>query len=247
MANGYYAMGYGTEMDGCGRFMKYSLFVSNFIIFIGGCTVAGLAIWALVDRVPFITELLENNLLTGAVYVLLVGGIIVAFISFFGCLGASKEVKCMLLTYFLIIFLLFVMMLIGGILGYVFRSKVLGSLEQEMKTSMTHYDRIKYREAWDATQRTLHCCGVKSWRDWNSVGINLPKSCCREIQPGQYFNCNATPDSPNVSNTYTKGCLNGTELYIQRHASIIGAAGITVACLMLFGMIFSCALFRMIE
>lgn len=46
-------------------------------------------------------------------------------------------------------------MLIGGILGYVFRSKVLGSLEQEMKTSMTHYDRIKYREAWDATQRTV--------------------------------------------------------------------------------------------
>lgn len=58
----------------------------------------GLAIWALVDRVPFITELLENNLLTGAVYVLLVGGIIVALISFFGCLGASREVKCMLLT-----------------------------------------------------------------------------------------------------------------------------------------------------
>jgi tetraspanin-11 len=27
-------MGYGTEMDGCGRFMKYSLFVTNFIIFV---------------------------------------------------------------------------------------------------------------------------------------------------------------------------------------------------------------------
>jgi len=27
-------MGYGTEMDGCGRFMKYSLFFTNFIIFV---------------------------------------------------------------------------------------------------------------------------------------------------------------------------------------------------------------------
>lgn len=27
-------MGYGTEMDGCGRFMKYSLFLTNFIIFV---------------------------------------------------------------------------------------------------------------------------------------------------------------------------------------------------------------------
>ena len=59
---------------------------------------AGLAIWALVDKVPFIGELIGNDLLTGSVYVLLVGGIIVAFIAFFGCIGASREIKCMLLT-----------------------------------------------------------------------------------------------------------------------------------------------------
>lgn len=58
----------------------------------------GLSIWALVDKVPGIGELVGNDLLTGAVYVLLVGGIIVAFIAFFGCIGASREVKCMLLT-----------------------------------------------------------------------------------------------------------------------------------------------------
>jgi len=65
---------------------------------IGGLIVTGLGIWALVDKVPWIGELVGNDLLTGAVYVLLVGGIIVAFIAFFGCVGASREVKCMLLT-----------------------------------------------------------------------------------------------------------------------------------------------------
>lgn len=58
----------------------------------------GLGIWALVDKVPWVGELVGNDLLTGAVYVLLVGGIVVAFIAFFGCVGASREVKCMLLT-----------------------------------------------------------------------------------------------------------------------------------------------------
>lgn len=58
----------------------------------------GLAAWALVDKIPYISELVGNDLLTGAVYVLLGGGIIVAVISFFGCIGASREVKCMLLT-----------------------------------------------------------------------------------------------------------------------------------------------------
>lgn len=57
-----------------------------------------MGIWALVDKVPWIGELVGNDLLTGAVYVLLVGGIVVAFIAFFGCVGASREVKCMLLT-----------------------------------------------------------------------------------------------------------------------------------------------------
>lgn len=58
----------------------------------------GLGIWALIDKVPWIGELVGNDLLTGAVYVLLVGGIVVALIAFFGCIGASREVKCMLLT-----------------------------------------------------------------------------------------------------------------------------------------------------
>lgn len=65
---------------------------------IGGIVVTGLSVWALVDKVPWIGELVGNDLLTGAVYVLLVGGIVVAFIAFFGCIGASREVKCMLLT-----------------------------------------------------------------------------------------------------------------------------------------------------
>jgi len=64
----------------------------------GGIIVTGLGIWALIDKVPWIGELVGNDLLTGAVYVLLVGGIVVAFIAFFGCIGASREVKCMLLT-----------------------------------------------------------------------------------------------------------------------------------------------------
>lgn len=129
-------MGYGTEMDGCGRCMKYSLFFVNLVIFIGGVAIIGLATWALLDKVPWIGELVGNDLLTGAIYVLLVAGIIVALTSFFGCLGASREVKCMLLTYFIIVFLLFVTILIGGVLAYVFREKLMNTLEREMSSSM---------------------------------------------------------------------------------------------------------------
>lgn len=241
-------MSYGTEMDGCGRFMKYSLFFTNFIIFIGGIIITGLAIWALVDKVPWIGELVGNDLLTGAIYVLLVGGILVSVIAFFGCIGASREVKCMLVTYFIIVFLLFVTMLIGGVLGYVFREKLLHNLEREMTGTMRlYYHRTSVRDAWDTTQTELHCCGVHTWRDWGFQGLSVPESCCREVQPGQRFNCNGGSDTVTQLNAYLEGCLNRTHDYMQQHAGVMGGAGIAVACLMFFGMIFSCALFKMIE
>ena len=39
-------------------------------------------------------------------------------------LSIFQESKCMLLAYFVIMFLLFVILLVGGILGYVFRQQV---------------------------------------------------------------------------------------------------------------------------
>lgn len=66
--------------------------------------IAGLATWALLDKVSWIGELVGNDLLTGAIYVLLAGGIVVAIVSFFGCIGASREVKCMLLTVNIVLF-----------------------------------------------------------------------------------------------------------------------------------------------
>lgn len=46
------------------------------------------------------------------------------------------------------------------------------------------------------------------------------------------MNCNAGPDASNPSNTYQEGCLEGTKIFMQRHAAILGGAGIVVACLM---------------
>ena len=119
-------MGFGSRMDCCGQFVKYSLFVSNFIIFVsrisspmeiswtnyqiffsnfsiffllqvGGATVFCLSLWTLVDR-SFMNELLGTNLFSGAVYVLLVTSVAICLLSFLGCVGAGKEVKCLLLT-----------------------------------------------------------------------------------------------------------------------------------------------------
>lgn len=235
-------MGLGGRMDCCGQCVKYSMFVSNFVIFIGGAIVFGLGVWTVVDK-NFINELLGTNLFSGAVYVLIATSALVCLLSFFGCIGAAKEYKCMLLTYFILIFLIFVTMLIGGILGYVFREKVSQTMQQEMHSSMTFYGapgRRPITQAWDMTQERLKCCGVKHYNDWRGA---IPQSCCQKT----FTDYKPCQDHPTPENIYIQGCLDITSNLIRDNAAFIGASGIIVAILLVFGMIFSCSLFRMIE
>lgn len=183
-------------------------------------------------------------MLSGVVYVLIVMSLIVCFLSFLGCMGAVKEIKCMLLTYFTILFLVFVVVLIGGILGYVFREKVQTTMRQEMYSSLKFYgNRRQVSYSWDTTQERLKCCGVDSYRDWQLYG-RIPESCCQETYGGQKKPC---IDNPSPLTIYNQGCLHVTSSFIREHASIIAGCSIALAVLMTFGMVFSYSLFRMIK
>lgn len=111
--------------------------------------VFAIGVWTLVDR-SFMERLLGSNLYVTSASILIAAGIIVAFISFLGSLGAYKgndvsfcqnwfltfykqsncfflfvsEIRFMLLVFFVLLFLIFILMLVGGILGYVFRNQV---------------------------------------------------------------------------------------------------------------------------
>ncbi|XP_063224959.1 tetraspanin-11 [Bacillus rossius redtenbacheri] len=236
-------MGYGREMDGCGQFMKYSLFLANILIFVGGCVVLGIGVWTLVDKAQM-NALLGTNLFLGAAYILIVTGAVVILIAFFGCLGAIREIKCMLLLYFMLVFLVFVTMLVGGILGYVFREKVGVTMEQEMQRSLSQYrggeQHKETTDAWDYIQQNVKCCGVTGPSNWISYG-GVPASCCKQRVLNSAI-CTAVP-----TNIYDDGCLEKTVKFVKDHAATLGGAGVGVACLMILGMIFSCALFNMIE
>lgn len=146
--------------------------------------------------------------------------------------------------YFIMLFLIFVTMLIGGILGYVFREKVELTMRQEMFSSIKLYgSRRQVTAAWDTTQSRLKCCGVETFRDW---GIKIPYSCCQEIDRDgiQRKPCQ---DNPSLANVYHKGCYEVGLQFIKERAAVIGLSGIIVAILMIFGMIFSCIFFNMIE
>ncbi|CAG0895927.1 unnamed protein product [Darwinula stevensoni] len=237
----------GSTMDGCGKCMKYSLFVANFIILIGGIAVLGVGIWTVVDKAT-LEALLDTNLFFSAAYIQIATGIVIIFLSFLGCCGAMKEVKCMLLTYSILLFLLFIVLLVAGILGYVFRDKVEDSIDMAMKKSLHEYDdRLQdpVRLAWDDAQKKFECCGVDRPEDWQS-NTNLkgryPKSCCRIDSDGDTLHCESS-----VTNTWKVGCRQKVEMYLREHGAVLGGIGIGIAFLTLLGIIFGCALCKTIE
>lgn len=90
-------MGIGRRMNGFGNCIKYGMFVINMLLFVCGAIVFGLGLWALIDT-GYMNELLGTNLYIGAIYVIVVTSALVCVLSFFGCVGAARQVKCMLLT-----------------------------------------------------------------------------------------------------------------------------------------------------
>jgi tetraspanin-11 len=164
--------------------------------------------------------------------------------------------------YSILMFLIFVTMLLGGILAYVFREKVELTMKHEMLSSTKLYDVQKQVTfAWDRTQSRLRCCGVTSFRDWYDIQIycwlnktdcdilmfrygRIPKTCCQEIDSVQHKPCQ---DNPSLSNVHADGCYEIGSRFIREKAAVMSASGIIVSILMLVGMIFSCMFFNMIE
>ena len=122
---------------------------------LGGIIVVAVGVWTLVDK-SFIEDLLRNNLYTDAAYILLFSGCLSILLSIFGCYGAKKEVKCLLLTYSTLLFILSVVLLMGGALSYVFREQVHSNMMAEMNHDVKNYNpnnpEDKVTKAWDLTQ-----------------------------------------------------------------------------------------------
>ncbi|KAL7644501.1 UNVERIFIED_CONTAM: hypothetical protein RMT77_005333 [Armadillidium vulgare] len=244
-------MGRGMEMEGCGRITQILMFVSNFIIWIGSIFILVLGIWAVVDK-PYMETILGGSIYISAAYILIAVGVLTFIISFLGCFGAIKEIKCMLVMYFIIILILFVILLVGGILGFVYHGKAEREIKMEMTKSLREYNPNRdspITKAWDDAQRAMKCCGIDQRSDWSQnpnfrSRERVPRSCCKLGENGEPLGCTSSPTN---FNSFEKGCYSVTKEFVMDHAKYIGGAGIAVALLMVLGLVLSVILFCLIN
>ncbi|XP_057654103.1 CD63 antigen-like [Diorhabda carinulata] len=234
-------MDLATFMRGYSRYM---LIIFNLIFVITGVVIISVGISSKAYFHEF-DKLMDNKYF----YIsdlLIVIGVVIFLIAFFGCCGAIKENACMTTTYSTLLVIIFVLELTVGIVAVVLKGDVEQFLDNRLHETMKQYGNKTFNETtaiWDAVQNQFKCCGVDNYTDWYNIlhnNIDLPLSCCK-IPPGSTsFTCNS-------NNTYKVGCLQEFGDFVSYNISYVEGIGIGLAVIQLLGIIFSCCLSKFIR
>ncbi|XP_046408285.1 CD63 antigen [Ischnura elegans] len=217
--------------------VKYLLFFFNLIFVVTGIVLIAVGSTVLSYYREY-DVFLEYRYISAAQLIIVVG-VIVLIVAFFGCCGAAKEHYCMTMTFAGLLIFICILELAGGIAGYVLRNEAADSLRESMIKDLEEAksDHTKMEE-WDKLQVELKCCGAINSTDW---GMELPVSCCG------VYPANTTPSVCTSENAFHSGCIEMFSAYVQDHALSIGGVGIGIAFIQFVGIVLSCSLARAIR
>ncbi|XP_034026906.1 leukocyte surface antigen CD53-like [Thalassophryne amazonica] len=212
--------------QGCLKCLKLTMCAANFLCFICGVVLLSLGIYAMVNFK--FHSLLPSLASFNIANVLLISGIIITCVSFLGFLGALKENRCLLLTFFVLLFLLMLAELTAACFLLV-KDKEIGQwLEKDLKAGLEK-GKGKFGNStdvfseWELVQNTFQCCGVHNASDW---GDKIVTAC---------------PTSTPLSKQ--KGCLDKLRIWFEDNFLTIGISIIILCIIEVLGMCFAMTLF----
>lgn len=203
--------------------IKYLLFAFNFIFWLAGTAVLAIGLWLRFDsqtKTMFESDTNGNSFYTG-VYILIGAGALMMLVGFLGCCGAIQESECMLGLFFAFLLVIFAIEIAAGIWGFANKDKVVEELQTFYKET---YD--KYILNKDASLKET----LKS--------IHFALDCCGKAGSVESFLTDTCPKSGLEAFT-VQGCPSAIAEIFNKKFHIIGAVGIGIAVIMIFGMIFS--------
>uniref|UniRef100_A0A3P9PFX0 CD81 molecule b n=1 Tax=Poecilia reticulata TaxID=8081 RepID=A0A3P9PFX0_POERE len=201
---------------GCTKCIKYMLFFFNFIFWLAGGVILGVALWLRHDSKTSNLLILQfegqqaPSTFYISVYILIAVGAVMMLVGFLGCYGAIQESQCLLGTFFFFLVILFACEVAAAIWGFMNRDTVCTVKYKCLKTIFSCHP--------------LNCCGkgedtplfmqVRSTLCPSGIlSAPIPKSCHREL----------------------------VALFSEK-LHLIGLAALVVAVIMIFEMIFTMVL-----
>ncbi|XP_003388341.1 PREDICTED: tetraspanin-14-like [Amphimedon queenslandica] len=238
-------MAYGDDSDfGWGNlFIKFFLFIMNFLVWLLGCALLAAGIFAQVE-IGTLNEIGVGSLLSSPSIILICLGGIMFILGFCGCLGALREIFLLLVIYAIVLTVIVIIEI--GIAVYIYfqydnaKNQFAEQLEQPI---VRYYDDADLQSLIDLVQTSLQCCGINGPNDWqrnayfncSSIAYqrcSVPFSCCIMNNNDEVINTQCgyrrlQNDSDRyLQEIYTEGCIVGLENFIQRYLYYIAGVGI---------------------
>ncbi|XP_026329566.1 CD63 antigen-like [Hyposmocoma kahamanoa] len=196
-----------------------------------------------------VSMFLDDKYFSPATFIIVIG-IIMLFVSLFGCIGALKESTCLVNIFAVILSLVLVLELSAAITAYVMRSKVSDMLDDNLRATLPYYyENPEVQAAYDFIQSRLNCCGVDSYENWGDVhrpptypggiainNITVPNSCCAESVVDEALGIDE------CTKLYANGCLPRVVYVVYQSAGLLGAGAMTIAFIQVIGIVFSFSL-----
>ncbi|XP_068447990.1 tetraspanin 34a [Clinocottus analis] len=241
----------------CSGFLKIMMFIFNGGIFLAGACILGVGVWVKVDSGSLL-GLLDNvegksglSQLVNVAYLLIGVGAVLLVIGFLGCCGAVRESKCMLLTFFSIVLIIFIIEVAGAVVLLVVQGlaeQLLDGLETEVRTSIknNYGSNDKFTSLWNATMEEFQCCGYKNYTDFDgspfqeSKGDLYPDTCCNATITTTVCNTGI------AARSMIDGCFHKLLQLIEENAEIIAAVALGIAALEVAAMVVSMVLYKSI-
>ncbi|XP_032120490.1 leukocyte antigen CD37 isoform X1 [Sapajus apella] len=217
-----------SAQESCLSLIKYFLFVFNLFFFVLGSLIFCFGIWILIDKTSFVSFVgLAFVPLQIWSKVLAISGIFTMGLALLGCVGALKELRCLLGLYFGMLLLLFATQITLGILISTQRAQLERSVQDIVEKTIQNYrtnpEETAAEESWDYVQFQLRCCGWHSPQDWFRVHILRGNGSEAHRVPCSCYNLSATNDSTILDNVILPQLSRLGPLARSRHSTDICA------------------------
>ncbi|MCJ8741425.1 hypothetical protein PDJAM_G00070580 [Pangasius djambal] len=227
-------------MEGGMKCVKFLFFFFNFIFWLCGLAliIVGVLAKTAVTNLPAIKQVAS----TASPIVIIVVGVVVFFIAFFGCCGAWKDNYCMVTTFAILLSFIIIIEIGIAIAAYVFRSKITDLVDEGLQDMIKEYKtNPEVKDGMDKMQQELKCCGVvnaSDWVDYKPDKVSVPDSCCKNVTD----NCGA--GGIKGGNIFKEGCATALEDFLKKNALWVGVAALVIAFIEILGVVFACTLMR---
>uniref|UniRef100_A0A1A8SBR9 Tetraspanin n=1 Tax=Nothobranchius rachovii TaxID=451742 RepID=A0A1A8SBR9_9TELE len=214
----------------CLKCLKYTMCVANFLCFVCGAAVLGFGVYMTLNwKIASLTPSLANM---NIAHILLISGIVITCVSFLGFLGALKENRCLLLTFFLVLFALMLLELTAACLLLMYEKEITQKITDDLNSGLKNAQRkgvnSTLQSDWDLVQEMMDCCGVHNFTDWGHL---VPDSCCQD-------SCSSS--KPKYRD---QGCLVKLNNWFEENFLTAGISVIILCIIEVLGMCFAMTLF----